>query len=34
MELFWVSAACFCLVVEIYFFFVRARPEQKSAGKQ
>jgi hypothetical protein len=28
--LFWVVATCICLVVGIYFFFVRSRPEEES----
>ena len=28
MELFWVVAACACLVVGIYFFFVRSRSSE------
>jgi hypothetical protein len=26
---FWVVASCACLVVGIYFFFVRSRPSEK-----
>jgi nitrogen fixation-related uncharacterized protein len=31
---FLVVIACFCLVVGIYFFFVRSRPEEKSSEPQ
>ena len=34
MDVFWISAACLCLVVGIYFFFVRARPEEKAPDRQ
>ena len=34
MEVFWVSAACLCLVVGIYFFFVRNRAEEKAETPQ
>jgi hypothetical protein len=32
--LFWVVATCACLVVGIYFFFVRSRPDEKSQEPQ
>ncbi len=32
--LFWVVASCACLVVGIYFFFVRPRPDEKSRESQ
>ena len=32
--LFWVIAACACLVVGIYFFFVRTRPVEQSNEAQ
>ena len=31
---FWVVAACACLIVGIYFFFVRARPTDKAREPQ
>ena len=32
--IFLVVTSCACLVVGIYFFFVRARPEEKSQESQ
>lgn len=32
--IFWLVATCACLVVGVYFFFVRARPEEKSPEPQ
>jgi hypothetical protein len=31
---FLIMTACACLVVGIYFFFVRSRPEEKSQQQQ
>jgi hypothetical protein len=32
--LFWVVASCACLVVGIYFFFVRSRRDEKTPEQQ
>jgi len=31
---FWIVTTCACLVVGIYFFFVRERPEEKPSEPQ
>lgn len=32
--IFWVVATCACLVVGIYFFFVRSRTDEKAPEQQ
>jgi hypothetical protein len=34
MELFWIVSACACMVVGIYFFFVRPRAEETPPSQQ